>query len=143
MPPESAICSGPETFSVAQMRARNERSIWRTPNLATSPARSEVCSREKRIKWRGPAAGGAQAVYAGFDLEQTQRSALRQISPRSYYPFKTAESHKILTDPAGLQDALNMHSAANVTSRHRFRKNSHGRPIPGSKTGLKLSRIVD
>jgi hypothetical protein len=46
-------------------------------------------------------------------------------------------SQQILTDPAGLQDALNMHSAANVTSRHRFRKNSHGRPISGSKTGLK------
>jgi hypothetical protein len=32
------------------------------------------------------------STLPGFDLEQTQRSALRQISPRSYYPFKTAES---------------------------------------------------
>ena len=45
-------------------------------------------------------------LYAGFDLEQTQRSALRQISPRSYYPFKTAESHinslftELVTEPA-------------------------------------------
>jgi hypothetical protein len=31
-------------------------------------------------------------LYTGFDLEQAQRSAIRQISPTSYCPFKTAES---------------------------------------------------
>jgi hypothetical protein len=34
------------------------------------PARSKACSREKRNKWQGPASGGKDAVYVGFDLEQ-------------------------------------------------------------------------
>jgi len=40
-----------------------------------SPARSEAGSSEKRNKWQGPASGGKDAVYVGFDLEQAQRSA--------------------------------------------------------------------
>jgi hypothetical protein len=35
-----------------------------------SSARSEACSSEKRNKWQGPAAGGKDAFYAAFDLEQ-------------------------------------------------------------------------
>jgi hypothetical protein len=42
----------------------------RTQKAVTSPARSEACSGEKRNKWQGPASGGKDAVYVGFDLEQ-------------------------------------------------------------------------
>jgi hypothetical protein len=43
---------------------------WRTQKAVTSPAWSEACSGEKRNKWQGPASGGKDAVYVGFDLEQ-------------------------------------------------------------------------
>jgi hypothetical protein len=42
----------------------------RTQKAVTSPARSKACSGEKRNKWQGPASGGKDAVYVGFDLEQ-------------------------------------------------------------------------
>src|SRR6266581_3228428 len=55
--------------------ARNERTAIRRKIQLPLQAPSEVCSRPKRNKWRGPTAGGEVAVYAGFGLEQTQRSA--------------------------------------------------------------------
>src|ERR1700719_159631 len=55
-----------------QVDSRSEERAKRcqTQNTVTFPARSEACSREKRNKWQGPASGGKDAVYVGFDLEQ-------------------------------------------------------------------------
>ena len=62
-----------------RLRGRSEERAkgYRTQNAVTFPARSEACSSEKRNKWQGPASGGKDAVYAGFDLEQASRSAIR------------------------------------------------------------------
>ena len=41
------------------------------------PARSEADQERNEINVQGPASGGKDAVYVGFDLEQAQRSAMR------------------------------------------------------------------
>src|SRR6266446_4506691 len=64
-------------FAFGGWERRNERTAARRKMQLPLQAQSEVCSRPKRNKWRGPAAGGEVAVYAGFGLEQTQRSARR------------------------------------------------------------------
>ena len=64
-------------FAFGGWERRNERTAARRKIQLPLQAQSEVCSRPKRNKWRGPAAGGEVAVYAGFGLEQTQRSARR------------------------------------------------------------------
>src|SRR6266436_6977180 len=64
-------------FAFGGWERRNERTAARRKIQLPLQAQSEVCSRPKRNKCRGPAAGGEVAVYAGFGLEQTQRSARR------------------------------------------------------------------
>src|SRR5207253_11194604 len=62
-----------------------------------SPARSKACSGEKRNKWQGPASGGEDAVYVGFDLEQALRSAKQAPIRLTTYPQRIAKSLRILS----------------------------------------------
>jgi hypothetical protein len=45
------------------------------PKSVTLLARSVIGSSEQRNKWQGPAIGGKDAVYAGWELEPMERSA--------------------------------------------------------------------
>jgi hypothetical protein len=45
------------------------------PKSVTLLARSVIGSSEQRNKWQGPAVGGKDAVYAGWELEPMERSA--------------------------------------------------------------------
>ena len=88
--------------------ARNEpRAVERKRQLPPR-ARSEACSREKRNKWQGPASGGKDAVYVGFDLEQAQRSATEaelpnQVTHREQRGALPRGNHSQLEEP--LQEA--------------------------------------
>ena len=45
------------------------------PKSVTLLARSVIGSSEQRNKWQGPAVGGKDALYAGWELEPMERSA--------------------------------------------------------------------
>src|SRR6266446_6844808 len=61
----------------------------------TIPLNLEQRSSNKRNKWRGPAVGGEQAVYAGLMLERRVRFSSYRCSTAmklSEEPFKKAHS---------------------------------------------------
>ena len=67
----------PRTWHLISGGARNEQPpLIKRQSPVTFSARGAIGSSEERNKWQGPAAGGKDAVYAGYDLEP--------IAPRAF-----------------------------------------------------------
>jgi hypothetical protein len=123
MPPEPAICSGPETFSVAQMRARNERSIWRTPKSSylRSAKRSPIKGKSDQGR-NGLKARGNGQDFLGYNFSLS----LAAHGPKRRY-WRVAPSKKSVQTRDSTTASDDLQPTATYTD---YRINRTAQPAP-------------